>query len=75
MVHSSRLIIVTVACLITSEKETPLSPIEARKRVGETTTVQMTVSSAKDRLEKRGEIYLYPEQDFQNDKNFAIVIT
>jgi hypothetical protein len=53
----------------------PLSPVEARKKVGEKITVEMTVQSAKDRLEKRGEIYLDAEPDFKDEKNFAVVIT
>jgi hypothetical protein len=53
----------------------PLSPVEARKKVGQTITVEMTVHAAKDRLEKRGEIYLDAEQDFRDEKNFAVVIT
>lgn len=52
-----------------------LSPTEARTKVGQKVTVQMTVRSAKDRLEKRGEIYLDSELDFRGDKNFAAVIT
>jgi hypothetical protein len=35
----------------------------------------MTVKAAKDRLEKRGEIYLDSEEDFKDEKNFAVVIT
>lgn len=53
----------------------PLTPVEARKKVGEKITVQMTVRSAKDRLEKRGEVYLDAELDFRDEKNFAVVIT
>ena len=34
----------------------------------------MTVKAAKDRLEKRGEIYLDSEEDFKDEKNFAVVI-
>jgi len=55
--------------------EKPLSPVEARRKVGEKITVEMTVQSAKDRLEKRGEIYLDSEPDFRDEKNFAVVIT
>jgi hypothetical protein len=36
----------------------PLTPVEARKKVGEEIVVEMEVRTAKDRLEKRGEIYL-----------------
>ena len=53
----------------------PLTPEEARTKVGETITVEMTVQAAKDRLEKRGEIYLDSETNFRDAKNFAVVIT
>lgn len=52
----------------------PLTPSEARKKVGESIVVEMTVKSAKNRLEKRGEIYLDAEADFRDEKNFAAVI-
>jgi hypothetical protein len=63
------------ACLAVAAEDKPLSPVEARKKVGERVTVEMTVRAAKDRLEKRGEIYLDSEPDFRDDKNFAVVIT
>jgi hypothetical protein len=53
----------------------PLPPVEARKKVGEKITVEMTVQAAKDRLEKRGEIYLDSQNNFRDEKNFAVVIT
>lgn len=53
----------------------PLAPVEARKQVGKEVTVKMEVKTAKDRLEKRGEIYLDAAEDFRNEKNFAVVIT
>src|SRR5215471_3113617 len=53
----------------------PLSPVEARKKLGQSITVEMTVRAAKDRLEKRGEIYLDAEPNFRDEKNFAVVIT
>ena len=56
-------------------EEKALTPIEARKKVGEKITVEMTVQTAKDRLENRGEIYLDAEMDFRDEKNFAVVIT
>ena len=52
----------------------PLTPIEARKKVGEQIVLEMTVKKAKDRLEKRGEIYLDAELDFRAETNFATVI-
>jgi hypothetical protein len=55
--------------------EEALTPVEARKKVGEKVTVEMAVQAAKDRLEHRGEIYLDAELDFRDEKNFAVVIT
>jgi hypothetical protein len=59
---------------LTAADENPLTPVEARKEVGGQITVEMTVRAAKDRLEKRGEIYLDSEEDFHNEKDFAVVI-
>ncbi len=61
--------------LANAREDKPLSPVEARKKVGEKIVVEMTVGAAKDRLEKRGEIYLDSEPDFRDEKNFAVVIT
>src|SRR5580658_9459279 len=63
-----------VATLLAAGND-PLSPVEARKKVGEAITVEMTVQAAKDKLEARGEIYLDTEPDFRDEKNFAVVIT
>src|SRR5262245_22011419 len=60
---------------IAADKEKPLMPVDARKQIGKEITVKMVVKSAKDRLEKRGEIYLDAEEDFRDENNFAIVIT
>jgi hypothetical protein len=64
-----------VLALLIGVEEKPLSPVEARKKVGEEITVEMKVQAAKDRLEKRGEIYLDAETDFRDEKNFAVVVT
>src|SRR5260370_20310163 len=56
-------------------EEKPLGRVEARKQVRKKVTIEMTVRAAKDRLDKRGEIYLDAEEDFRNEKNFALVIT
>lgn len=53
----------------------PLDPAAARTRTGQEVRVRMAVATAKDRLEKRGEIYLDSEADFKDPKNFAVVIT
>jgi hypothetical protein len=71
-------LVVAVACVAASARaaeDKPLTPVEARKKVGEKVTVEMTARAAKDRLEKRGEIYLDAEEDFRDEKNFAVVIT
>jgi hypothetical protein len=64
-----------VVLIAGAEETKPLSPVAARKKVGEKITVEMTVQAAKDRLEIRGEIYLDSETDFHDEKNFAVVIT
>src|SRR5262245_55538160 len=57
------------------DENKPLGPVEARKQIGKDITVRMEVKAAKDRLEKRGEIYLDAEENFRDEKNFAVVIT
>ena len=70
------LLICGVAVVKISADETkPLAPAEAIKKVNEKVTVEMVVKASKNRLEKRGEIYLDSEQDFRDEKNLAIVIT
>jgi hypothetical protein len=53
----------------------PLTPVQAIKKVNEEVTVQMLVKATKNRLEKRGEIYLDSEKDFRDEKNLGIVVT
>lgn len=57
------------------DKEKPLAPAEARNQIGKKITVEMEVKSAKNALAKRGEIYLDSEENFRDEKNFAVVIT
>jgi hypothetical protein len=65
-----------IACVaLAAGADKPLRPAEARTKVGWAVTVEMTVRATKDRLEKRGEIYLDSEPDFRSAKNFAVVIT
>jgi hypothetical protein len=52
----------------------PLTPVEARKLVGKKVVVEMLDQASKNRLEKRGEIYLDSEEDFKDAKNLAVVI-
>lgn len=67
-------VLVAVAAGVAFAADKPLGPVEARKKVGKEITVRMEVRTAKDRLEKRGEIYLDAEEDFRDEKNFAVVI-
>ena len=58
-----------------AEDTKPLTPVEAIKKVNEEVTVQMLVKATKNRLEKRGEIYLDSEEDFKDEKNLGVVVT
>jgi hypothetical protein len=66
---------VTLASIAAAGADRPLAPAEARAKVGQAITVEMTVRATKDRLEKHGEIYLDSERDFRDTRNFAVVIT
>jgi hypothetical protein len=58
------------------EDAEPLSPAEAIEQIGKPQiVVEMTVKSAKDRLEKRGIIYLDSEEDFADPKNLGVAIS
>ena len=58
-----------------AEDTKPLSPVEAIKKVNEKVVVEMQVKATKNRLEKRGEIYLDSKEDFRDEKNLGIVVT
>ena len=58
-----------------AEDTKPLTPVEAIKKVNEEVTVQMPVKGTKNRLEKRGEVYLDSEEDFRDKKNLGVVVT
>ncbi len=75
MVRSLLVVALVSLGAFAADEPKPLSPVEARKQVGREITVKMKVKTAKDRLEKRGEIYLDAEDDFKDEKNFAVVIT
>lgn len=53
----------------------PLTPVEAIDKINETVLVLMEVKATKNRLEKRGEIYLDSKEDFRDDDNLGVVIT
>jgi len=73
------LLVVAIALVWTSgvdasDDERPLTAIEARLKLNEKVYVELTIRAAKNRLDKRGEIYLDSEEDFHDEKNLAIVI-
>ena len=58
------------------EDTNPITPAEAVKSVGKPkVVVEMVVKKAKDRLEKRGIIYLDSEDDFKDPNNLGIAIS
>src|SRR6516164_1818880 len=59
----------------TADDTKPLTPVEAIKKVNEKVVVEMKVKATKNRLEKRGEIYLDSEEDFRDEKNLEVVVT
>jgi hypothetical protein len=68
-------VLCAVASAVSATEDKPLSPVDAIKKVNEKVTVMMVVKASKNRLEKRGEIYLDSEEDFHDPKNLGIVIT
>lgn len=56
------------------DKEKPLTVKEAIEKVDQKVYVEVTIRAAKNRLEKRGEIYLDSEADFHDRNNLATVI-
>jgi hypothetical protein len=68
-------VIVVATATVMATEDKPLSPVDAIKKVNEKVTVEMVVKASKNRVEKRGEIYLDSEEDFHDPKNLGIVIT
>jgi hypothetical protein len=59
-----------------SDDATPVSAAEAIEQIGRPQViVEMTVKAAKNRLEKRGIIYLDSEVDFADPKNLGVAIS
>jgi hypothetical protein len=61
---------------LSGDNAKPVSPPEAIGQIGKPQVfVEMTVKAAKDRLEKRGIIYLDSEEDFADPKNLGVAIS
>jgi hypothetical protein len=69
--------VVGVGCLRAADEGTkPIAAAEAVKSAGKPKVlVQMEVKKAKDRLEKRGIIYLDSEDDFKDPNNLGVAIS
>jgi hypothetical protein len=62
--------------LLGGDAAMPVSPVEAIEQIGKPQiVVEMTVKSAKDRLAKRGIIYLDSEEDFADSQNLGVAIS
>lgn len=69
-----------MAILSMAVEDKPLTPIEARKQVGNKIEIQMKPAIIKDRLERRGEIYtahivVIPERFFIGREHEALFRT
>lgn len=68
--------LIGMGVIISANDQAPMPPEEAIKQVGKPTVVaELTVKKAKDRLAKRGIIYLDSEDDFNSEKNLAVAIS
>ena len=68
--------VVPVAVGLADDEKTPglVSAPDAKNHVGQQCTVEMTVRSSKNAAPRR-EYYLDSEEDFHDEKNFAVVIS
>jgi hypothetical protein len=70
------ILMLLLPALSAADEPKPITAAEAVKSVGKTTVVvEMEVKKAKDRLEKRGIIYLDSEDDFKDPKNLGVAIS
>jgi hypothetical protein len=72
------LLVFAVGCAAVraDEDPKPVSAAEAIKRIGQPkVVVEMVVKKAKDRLEKRGIVYLDSEDDFTDPNNLGVAIS
>lgn len=69
-------LVVSAVALQTADNDKPLSPAEAIKQTGKPRiVVEMTVKKAKERLEKRGIIYLDSQEDFKDPNNLGVALS
>jgi F420-dependent methylenetetrahydromethanopterin dehydrogenase len=77
MRHFMAVVFLNSVLLVPQSPETkPLTAAEAIKQIGKPkVVVELVVKKSKDRLEKRGLIYLDSEDDFKDEKNLGIAIS
>lgn len=69
-------LISSVVALASADDHRPLTPVQAIEKIGQPkVVVEMVVKKTKDRLEKRGIIYLDSEDDFMDEKNLGVAIS
>ncbi|MBO0698652.1 MAG: hypothetical protein J2P46_09675 [Zavarzinella sp.] len=68
--------VASVAPRAAADEAKPVTAAEAVKRVGQAeVVVEMVVKKAKDRLDKRGVIYLDSEDDFKDPNNLGVALS
>jgi hypothetical protein len=68
--------LLTCSVGIAGDEPNPVTPLEAIQQIGKPkVVVEMVVKKSKDRLEKRGVIYLDSEDDFKDEKNLGVAIS
>jgi hypothetical protein len=68
-------LIFSVAMVLNAGEETVVPSAEAHQHGGKKITVEMKVATSKNRLDKRGEIYLDSTKDFESKENLGVIIT
>lgn len=64
------------ASAVAADELKPLTPAEAVRRIGEPQVlVEMSVKQTKDRLARRGVIYLDSETDFRSETNLGVAVS
>jgi hypothetical protein len=62
--------------LVQADADKPIAAADAEGAIGKPrVVVEMTVKQAKDRLERRGIVYLDSEDDFNDAKNLGVAIS
>lgn len=69
---------ICIACLagVSQDEAKPIPAADALKHIGKPhVLVEMTVKAAKDRLKKRGIVYLDSDEDFASPNNLGVAVS